>query len=88
MPIRNGTITTGGTAQDALPARIGRSFLLINAYDEDLWVNFGANAAENTGELIPEGSSSAFSVERFPDIGGRVSILGATTGSDYSIREA
>ena len=36
----NISITTGGVSQDVLPARLGRSYLLINPTTEDAWVNF------------------------------------------------
>lgn len=89
MSIRNVAITSGGTAQDALPARPGRTFLEIDPITESCWVNFGTNAAVDTGVLIDvdEKPPRRFCVEDAPDIGGRVSIFSATTGAKIIIRE-
>lgn len=89
ISLRNGSLVAGGTAQDALPARLGRSRLIISAQTENMWVNFGENAAADDGELIYSGSiPRVFSVDEFPEIGARVSIVSATTGAKYQIREA
>jgi hypothetical protein len=85
--LRNVAITTGGVAEDILPARLGRSRLIISPITEDLWINFNETAAVDNGELIPSGSSSVFSVEKFPEIGGAVSAFSATTGAKVNIRE-
>lgn len=87
VSLKNGTIVTGGTAQNALPERIGRSKVIVAAQTENTWINFGEDAAADDGELIYAGSSAAFSVENFPEIGARVSIVSATTGAKYQIRE-
>lgn len=88
MGISNKTITTGGVAQDLLPARLGRSRLIINPITEDCWVNFGVTAAVDSGEKIVSGTSSVYTVEKFPEIGGRVSVFSATTGAKIIVREA
>jgi hypothetical protein len=85
--LRNVAITTGGVAEDILPARLGRSRLIITPLDEDLWINFGEAAAVDNGELIPADVSSTFSVDKFPEIGGSVSAFSATTGAKITIRE-
>ncbi len=87
MGIRNFTITTGGVAQDLLPERFGRSRIIVEPQDEGLWVQFGGTAANNVGEWIAQGSSAQFTVGGFPEIGGRVSVFSATTGSDVVVRE-
>lgn len=84
---QNFVITLGGTAQTLLPARIGRSRLIIQPTDEDLWVNFFGTAAPNVGELIYQGSTGQWSGEFFPNIGGAVSVYSATTGSNVTVRE-
>ena len=48
-------ITTGGVAQDILPARLGRSQLIITPLDEALWINFGETAAIDNGEVVASG---------------------------------
>lgn len=85
--LRNLTITTGGVAENILPARLGRSRLIITPLDEDLWVNFSETAAVDNGELIPADTSSVFSVQKFPEIGGALSAYSATTGAKILVRE-
>ena len=86
--LRNIVITTGGTAQDALPARLGRSGLIVDPLTEDCWVNFGANAAVDVGELVKFADvPRRFDIVDTPEIGGRVSILSATTGVKINLRE-
>ena len=86
--LNNTTITLGGTAQQLLPERPGRTELIIQPVDEDCWVNFGStNAAVNVGELVMVNSFSRFHVSDFPEVGGRVSIFSATTGSHINYRD-
>lgn len=86
--IQNIDIVTGGTAQELVPARLGRSRLIIEPQDEGCWVRVGGGTpAQDVGELIPSGSSSVFSVEKFPEIGGQWKVLSATTGADIVVRE-
>lgn len=88
VSLRNGVIATGGTSQEALPARLGRQSLIISVQTENAWVNFGESAAADDGELVYFGSiPRVFDVERFPEIGGTVNIVAATTGTKYQIRE-
>lgn len=85
--LRNLAITTGGVAENILPARLGRSRLIITPITEDLWVNFDETAAVDNGELIPVNTSSVFSVQKFPEIGGALSAFSATTGAKILVRE-
>lgn len=85
--IQNLSITLGGTAQDLLPARLGRSRLIIEPITEDCWINFGKDAAVDNGEKITSGQSASFTVHGFPDIGGRVSVFSATTAAKIIVRE-
>lgn len=86
MGIRNLTITTGGTAQDILANHHGWGGFIINALDEDMWINFGADAAVDSGEKIYQDSPSKFSYSEFPELNARVSIISATTGAKFTIR--
>ena len=85
--LKNGSITTGGTAQDALPERLGRTTVVVQAQDEDMFVNFGTNAAIDTGYMIPVRAEVRFEVWKFPEVGGRVSIISPSTGAKYEIQD-
>lgn len=87
-PIQNIDITLGGTVQELVPARIGRSFLLIEPLDEGCWVKCGSDAAADDGEWIAAGQSASYTGIHFPTIGGQWTVLSATTGADIVIREA
>lgn len=88
VSLRNGTIVTGGTSQEALPARLGRQRLVITCQVENCWINFAEPAAADDGELVAFGNTSrVFDVADFPEIGGTVNIVAATTGTKYQIRE-
>lgn len=86
-PIQNIDITTGGTAQELVPARLGRQSLIIEPQDEGCWVQCGGTAAADQGEWINAGQSASYTVWMFPTIGGAWSVLSATTGSDIVVRE-
>ena len=85
--LKNGTIATGGTAQDIAAERLGRTSIAIMPQDEDLWINFGQNAAVDGGELVPVRSMAIFDVVRFPEVGGRVSVVSPTTGAKFQFRD-
>lgn len=87
VQIQNIDITAGGVAQTLVPARLGRSQLIIEPQDEDCWVQCGGTAAPDSGERVPSGSSAVFSVWRFPTIGGAWSVYSASTGADIVVRE-
>lgn len=86
MGIRNLEITTGGVAQDILANHHGWGGFIINALTENMWINFGADAAEDAGELIYQGSPAKFSYSEFPELNARVSIFSATTGAKFTLR--
>lgn len=88
MPIRNISFTLGGTAQDALPANLGRTRVNISPTTEDCWVNFGANAGVDIGTKVVLNTSKEFVVWKWPEIGGRVSIFSATTAAKIAIEES
>lgn len=80
------SITTGGASQQVFAANSSRKYLLIqNISIEDLWVNFGAAATQDTPslKLLPNGVG----ILEFPQGGaietGAIHIIGATTGSKF-----
>lgn len=85
---RSGTITTGGTAQQAMAANASRKYLLIqNISDTVMWFNFTTTAvadspshylAANGGSFVQE--SSFVSTEA-------ISIICATTGKKWTAKE-
>lgn len=86
---RSGTITTGGTAQVAASARAYRRYLLIQNTDnaEALWFNFTTTAVQDSPsiKLVANGSfvmeSGFISTEA-------ISVIAATTGHKFTIKEA
>lgn len=83
----SGTITTGGTAQNALAQNVERAYLLIQNLDtsEDLWVNVAANAAVDTAGSIKIKPDTAWEPDFIPI--GRISVVAATTGHKFTIKE-
>jgi hypothetical protein len=81
MATTNTTITTGGTAQNILSADMLRASVEITAVDEDTWVNFGTDAAVNTGELVQAGQTKSWLRKFRDEVTQRVSVVAATTGS-------
>lgn len=77
----NGTITTGGTAQNLFAADPGRSGILAlrNNSAERLWVEIGGTAAVDGGLPIEPGEYW----ESPGRVSAALSILGATTGSKF-----
>lgn len=86
MGIRNLTITTGGTAQDILSEGHGWGGFIITPLDEDMWIQFGSDAAVDDGEKIFQNSPAKFSYTEFPELNARVSVLSATTGAKFTLR--
>lgn len=86
---RSGSVTLGGTAQDAVAANAGRQYLLVQNIDAtaDLWVNFGADAAVNTAGSIQLKPAASIVFEDRITPSGRVSVVGATTGHKFTIKE-
>ncbi len=85
--IQNINIVLGGTVQELVPARLGRSRLIIEPQDEDCWVSPHGNAAADVGERVASGQSASFTVYGFPEIGARWTVFSATTGADIVVRE-
>ena len=86
MPILNRTITTGGAAQDVLSAFHGWGGFILTPLTEDMWLNFGADAAADAGEKVFLNSPTKFSAANFPEFNARVSIFSATTGAKFTVR--
>lgn len=87
---RSGTITTGGTAQQAAAANASRKFLYIgnpSTNGESIWVRIGGTAEQDSPswEFVP-GSSDKFSGASLP-LAGAVSVIAATTGTKFTIAE-
>lgn len=84
----SGTITTGGTSQTVFAANASRSFLLIqNVSAEPLWVNFGAAANEDQPSVkLPIDEKLMFDGRFVPTES--VDIVGATTGSSFTAKQA
>lgn len=86
MSIRNLTIATGGAAQDLFPAFHGVGGFIITPLDEDMWIQFGANAAVDSGEKIFQNSGSKFTYDQYPELNARVSVFSATAGAKFTLR--
>jgi hypothetical protein len=85
----SGTIAAGGTAQQAIAALLGRVYLYVQNLDaaETLYVNFGAVATAGAGsiQLLP-GGSQVYEADYIPS--GLVSVIAATTGHQYTVKQA
>lgn len=85
----SGTVTTGGTAQTVSAAKPRRYLLIQNISAEDLWVNFGVAAVADSPSVLIPGALDAglvFEAGFIPD--GYLSVIGATTGNKFVIKEA
>jgi hypothetical protein len=88
---RSGTITTGGTAQDIVPAGpptlVRTGFSLDNLSSGDLFINVGAAASLTLPGSILIPSRSLYETPPTSKPQGRVSIIGATTGQAFTYKE-
>lgn len=88
----SGTITAGGTAQTAVNERGYRTFLFIQnptSASESFWVNFDGTAAvaDSPSIEVAAGVTLIFGEGGFlPN--GAVSVIAATTGTKFTIKEA
>ena len=91
----SGSITTGGTAQTAVAANPNRRWLRVEnppSATESLFVRYDGTATTNSStpnstELAP-GASDEFSFTGVGYIpGGAVSVIAATTGHKFIIKE-
>lgn len=86
---RSGTITTGGTAQNAAAEKKGRSYFFLqnpSTETESLWFSMDttAVAASPSIELQPGQSYESGSTVSI----GAVSVIAATTGHKFTAKEA
>lgn len=83
---RSGTITLGGTSQQAAAANASRRYLLIqNVSTGDLWVNFGTAAVVGQPSILIK-ANGAYEPVFIPT--GTVNIIGATTAQAFAMKEA
>lgn len=87
----SGTITTGGTSQEAMPANTSRRLLLVQNHiteTEPLSVNFGSGAASTSAAgsytLDPGGSLFLAGVDCPTDA---VNVTAATTGHKFTAKQ-
>lgn len=86
----SGTITTGGTSQELMPARDARIWLFIqNLSTENLWIDFDTPAVASQPSIqLTAGSAIEFSggsTSWVPE--DAINIIGATTGSAFVAKE-
>lgn len=80
------TITTGGTAQDALAAdNMRRGFAFQNQSAGDLYVRWDGSAATADGDSLKVPPGAYYETPPGIDAGNRISVRGATTGQEYWI---
>lgn len=86
---RSGVIATAGLVQELMPARPGRSYLLIqNLSDANIWINFGAtNAVQGKPSVLLKPSGSTFIMEGSVVSTERISIICPTAGKEYTAKE-
>jgi hypothetical protein len=89
---RSGTITTGGTFQQAAASNTARTFLQIHNPEPtggtDLWFSVtgtASAAAGSGGTRLAPGGTATYDVQ-VPS--GAVSVLSATTGKAFTVKEA
>ena len=84
----SGSITTGGTAQNALSANSGRKYLFIqNVSTGDLWFSSIATAVQDQPSIRLRPGDSYENPPHFCPTGA-ISVIGATTGQKFTAREA
>jgi hypothetical protein len=85
---RSGTITAGGTAQQAAAANPARRYLVLqNVSDTVMWYNFGATAVANQPSFsLAAAARVEWSGQFIPT--GLISVIGATTGKAFTCKEA
>lgn len=85
---RSGTIATGGQAQTVANVNANRRWLLFqNVSDTDMWVNFSAAAVAGQSSILLKANGGSY--ENPPQFcpTGLVSVMCATTGKAFVIKE-
>ncbi len=81
----SGTLTTGGTAQDAIPRRAGRqTFAIANPGTLDLWVSFTGTAGANAAGSFKLAAGAIYEAPSNAVSDNPVSVFGATTGQPFT----
>lgn len=83
----SGSITAGGTAQTVLEPATRRYLLFQNVSDETMWLNFGGTATAGSGSLKVV-AGAAFVFEDGFATSQSLSVLGTTTGKEFTCKEA
>lgn len=85
---RSGTITTGGTAQQAMAANTSRKYLLIqNISDTNMWINFTTTAVQDSPSILLLANGGSLAQEAGFVSTEAVSIICATTGKKWTAKE-
>jgi hypothetical protein len=85
---RSGTITAGGTAQQAMAANSARKYLLIqNISDTNMWFNFTTTAVTDSPSLLLIANGGSFVQEASFVSTEAISIICATTGKKFTAKE-
>jgi hypothetical protein len=88
---RSGTITTGGTAQNAMSANKSRRYLLIQNLDasEDMYVRFDGTAAVSgaAGTILLKAGGGAYEAPAHHCPTAAVSVIAATAGHKFTALE-
>lgn len=83
MALTSASITTGGTAQAALPANPARhGFYVQNTSSADMRINPDAAASSTVGILLRSGA--LYEAPLTLPASGVISVWGATTGQTYT----
>lgn len=85
---RSGTITVGGASQQLAAANATRKYFMFeNVSSETLWINFGVVATQSQPSIkvLPNGY---FFMEDFFVSNQTINVIGATTGSAFTAKEA
>ncbi len=85
---RSGTIATGGTQQNVMPANAKRAYLFIqNVSSGDLWIDLTVPAVSASPSIrLPAGAVYSCESGFIPT--DAINIIGATLGQAYSAKEA
>lgn len=85
---RSGTITAGGTAQQAMAALATRKYLMLqNVSDTAMWFNFTTTAVADSPSHFLSANGGSFVMEGSFVSTEAISIICATTGKKWSAKE-
>jgi hypothetical protein len=84
----SGTVTSGGTSQQVMPANKARvSLFFQNLSSGDLWVDFGGNAVLSQPSIRVKSTDPPLVFERNFVPTGSVHVYGATTSQAFVAKE-